>query len=154
MSPQRIPVPFTSPMETAQSFLDAICKGDLSGLESLMTEDFAWRLLPVSLGALRRNKRQFLLQTAALGSLFGSLKLGIHPSLEVVQTADSVAMHVVGEGHLATGAPYSSEYIMIFHCEGDRVRSMTEFVDSDNLRGVLGAGDGAGFMLIRAPYDE
>jgi ketosteroid isomerase-like protein len=62
---------------------------------------------------------------------------------------------LVEEGQLTTGADCPvNECIMIFRCDGGRVRSMTEFMDSENMRRVLDAGDGEGYKLIKQTYGE
>ena len=43
-------------------------------LEPLLADDFVWRIIPETLGALPRNKREYLLQLQDLGTLFASLK--------------------------------------------------------------------------------
>ncbi|KAJ7118903.1 hypothetical protein C8R44DRAFT_878436 [Mycena epipterygia] len=144
-----------TPLETARAFLAAILSGDADIMEPMMTEDFSWRLLPAALGIPARNKRDYILQSAQLGRIFASLKVGIDTSapLDIVQNGDAVVLHVLGEGELATGAAYESEYVMMFWCEGGRVCSMMEFADSEKLRGVLEADDGEGYNVVRQTFD-
>ncbi|KAJ7144914.1 hypothetical protein C8R43DRAFT_1013465 [Mycena crocata] len=141
-----------SPLATAQAFLDAITTGNIEGMAPLMTDGFTWRLLPAALCVPAKNKRQYLLQTARLRELIISLEVGA--PLDLVETTDAVVVHVQIGGVLATGAPYQNESVMIFHCEGGRIHRMMEFMDSEYMRGVLEAGDGVGFKLLRQTYDE
>ncbi|KAJ6546851.1 hypothetical protein B0H19DRAFT_1265840 [Mycena capillaripes] len=139
----------------ATSFVEpAITAGDLDGMAALMTDNFLWRFLPATLGVPAKNKRQYLLQSAELGRIFAFLKIEMGSPLDVVETGDAVVMHVMGNGQLATGAAYQNECIVIFRCEGGRVKSMTEFMDSENIRRVLEAGDGVGFKVVRQTYGE
>jgi hypothetical protein len=64
-----------SPTEIASAFVEAITAGDTDTMAALMTDDFVWRMLPATLGALARNKREYLLQTAELGRIFAWLKV-------------------------------------------------------------------------------
>ncbi|KAJ7889410.1 hypothetical protein B0H13DRAFT_2341531 [Mycena leptocephala] len=123
-------------------------------MAALMTDDFVWRMLPAMLRALARNKREYLLQTAKLGRIFAWFKISVRTPLDVVETEDAVVMHLVEEGQLATGADCLNECIMIFRCDGRGVRSMTEFMDSENMRRVLEAEDGEGYKLVKRTYGE
>ncbi|KAJ7895347.1 hypothetical protein B0H13DRAFT_2338945 [Mycena leptocephala] len=140
-----------SPTEIASAFVEAITAGDTDTMAALMTDDFVWRMLPVTLGALARNKREYLLQTAELGRIFAWFKISVRTPLDVVETEDAVVMHLVEEGQLATGADCLNECIMIFRCDSGGVRSMT---DSENMRRVLEAGDGEGYKLVKRTYGE
>ncbi|KAJ7814360.1 hypothetical protein B0H13DRAFT_2381816 [Mycena leptocephala] len=130
-----------SPTEIASAFVEAITAGDTDTMAALMTDDFVWRMLPATLGALARNKREYLLRTAELGRIFAWFKISVGTPLDVVETEDAAVMHLVEEGQLATDADCLNECIMIFRCDGGGVRSMTEFMDSENMRRVLEAGD-------------
>ncbi|KAJ6546852.1 hypothetical protein B0H19DRAFT_1265841 [Mycena capillaripes] len=146
--------PTPSNVEVATAFIEAITAGDIDGMAALMTEDFVWRLLPAALGVPAKNKREYLLQSKDLGCIFAYLNIGMRAPLDVVEAGDAVVMHVMCDGLLATGAEFQNECILIFRCEGGRVRRATEFMDSETIRRALEAGDGAGFKLVRKTYDE
>ncbi|KAJ7272949.1 hypothetical protein C8J57DRAFT_1316090 [Mycena rebaudengoi] len=133
-----------TPLETAQIFLARITAGDIAGMEAMMTDDFSWRFLPQSLGIPARTKPQYLTLTKSLNLIFTSLKL--HQPEDVVQTADAVVMHLMGEGETAKGAPFHGEYVT-FRCEGAKVRSMTEFSDSKYMDAIFETVDG--YKLLR-----
>jgi hypothetical protein len=67
--------PAKSPSEIATAFVDAITAGDVDSMAALTTDDFVWRMLPAALGALARNKREYLLQAAQLKRIFASVKV-------------------------------------------------------------------------------
>jgi ketosteroid isomerase-like protein len=59
------------------------------------------------------------------------------------------------EGQLASDAQrHPNECIMIFRCKDGRVRSMTEFMDSESARRVFEAGGGVVRKLVTQTYDE
>ncbi|KAJ7275650.1 hypothetical protein C8J57DRAFT_1311326 [Mycena rebaudengoi] len=137
-----------TPLETAQVYLARLSAGDVAGLETIMTEDFTWSFLPKSLGIPVRTKPQFVTQLKALGAIFASLKLRIVESEAVVQSADAVVMHLIGEGETAKGVPFHSEYVWTVRCEGAKVRSVTEFSDSKYMHALFEAVDG--YPLLRS----
>ncbi|KAJ7042075.1 hypothetical protein C8F04DRAFT_1252543 [Mycena alexandri] len=137
----------TSPLETTKAFVEATTSGDVENMAALMTDDFTWCMLPATLGFPVKNKQEYLLHSAELRRIFAWLKVNVNNPLDVVQAGDTVVLHVIGEGALANGTPYSDEYIIISRCEGGRVCSIKEFMDSEKIRSVLQAGDGVGAEL-------
>ncbi|KAF7353782.1 hypothetical protein MVEN_01063700 [Mycena venus] len=148
------PIPSESPIEIATAFVEAITAGDTVNMAALMADNYTWRLLPAALGVPAKNKRQYLLQSAKLGRIFATLKVHIRSPLDVVQSGDTVVIHATSEGQMATGAPFQNECIMILRCEGGKVYSMMEFMDSEVMRVTLDAGDGAGWKLLQETHDE
>ncbi|KAJ7494484.1 hypothetical protein B0H11DRAFT_937875 [Mycena galericulata] len=147
-----IPTQLEAPIDTARKFLTAIISGDGPGMVFLTTDDFTWRILPAALRVPVRNRREYLLQSAELGSLYESLKIDLDKPLDVVQNDNEVVLHLAGEGKLASGSVHQMEYIMIFRCKGGKVSSMMEFGDGEVLRAILEAGGGIGFELVRREY--
>ncbi|KAF7341260.1 hypothetical protein MVEN_01861700 [Mycena venus] len=139
-------------MLVMQAFIDAHTTRNMDRLSELMTDDFVWRLLPESLGVPAKNKRQFLLQIAELSRIFTSIKL--QTPIEVIQASDAIVVHIMGEGTLANGKPYLGEYVKIFRFKGGRVRSITDFTDSELMRSVFEAADGEGYKLLNQTYGE
>ncbi|KAJ6497110.1 hypothetical protein C8R47DRAFT_1212648 [Mycena vitilis] len=146
--------PPQSPVESATSYVEAIIAGNTEAMSAMMKDDFVWRLLPATLGVPKKNKRQYLLQSVDLGQIFVYLKVNMRSPLEVIEAGATVVVHVTSEGRLAAGTAYENECIMIFHCEDGKVRSMMEFMDSENMRRPLEADSDAGYKLLRRTYGE
>ncbi|KAJ7771466.1 hypothetical protein B0H16DRAFT_1714702 [Mycena metata] len=138
-SPASTPIEAT-PLETIQAFVEATASGDLESMAVFMADDFTSHVLPAALGFPVKNKQEYLLHAVELGRIFAWLKVvNVRNPLDVVQAGDTVVLHVVGEGALADGTPYSDEYVIISRCEGGRVCSIKEFMDSEKIRSVLQA---------------
>ncbi|KAK7035874.1 hypothetical protein R3P38DRAFT_2517348 [Favolaschia claudopus] len=143
-----------SPIDVGIALLDAITANDAKSMEVLMDDDFIWRLCPTALGVREKNKRQYLLQSAELSRIFASLEVHLRTPINIVQSEKAVAVQVLCEGELATGAPHHAECVMIFECRDGRVTRMTEFHDSEAIRKALDAGDGAGWKLLDKEWEE
>ncbi|KAJ7063658.1 hypothetical protein C8F01DRAFT_1133839 [Mycena amicta] len=144
--------PTFTPISLAQAYLNILQTGGPAELAPLLSEDFTWKIIPECLGALPRNKRDYLLQLADLGNLFKSITFS--KPLDAIEAADSVVLHVIGEGQLAaTHDSFVCDYIFVVRCTQDgKLRSVTEFLDTEVARKLWSAGDGAGFKLVQTVY--
>ncbi|KAF7294584.1 hypothetical protein MIND_00994900 [Mycena indigotica] len=136
-------------LSLGQHFLDILSTGGgPTALEPLLSESFTWKIFPESLGALPRNKDDYLLIIGNLSNLYKSLKAT--KVLDTVDAGDSAVLHLhIQLQHGTTDEVFGCEYIFIFRSSPDgKLASVTEFVDAEVTRKSWAAGDGVGFNLL------
>ncbi|THH20620.1 hypothetical protein EUX98_g8547 [Antrodiella citrinella] len=121
-------------LQVVLRWLDAlVTTHDVKALESTLTEDYTYQVLPRSLGRLARSKSEFLEYCDSFSMrVVRDFEATIH---EVIETPNNVVFHASSTAISATGYPYANEYIIIMHVnlqpDGEyKIRSTKEFVDS------------------------
>ncbi|TCD64011.1 hypothetical protein EIP91_004679 [Steccherinum ochraceum] len=135
-----------NPSPQLQAFLrwtDAMTvKRDPVALADSVTDDLAYQTLPASMGFPPRDKAGFLqFSSLTFMAMLEDFWSEIH---EVVETADTIAVHASGKATSITGAPYANEYTVIAHvakqANGEyKISAMKEFLDSKVLLEFMAA---------------
>ncbi|KAF9033916.1 hypothetical protein BDZ89DRAFT_1062693 [Hymenopellis radicata] len=123
------------------SYLFAASAHDWDTALGLFTDDFQLTLLPASAGHPAQTKSQFV------KTLEGSVKKWFAPGAlqhtvnEVYETKSegTIIAHVNSDGTSKLGTPWHNEYMLIVEVQGNKIRRITEFMDSGFMKGFVDA---------------
>lgn len=120
-------------------FTAAINSGDLVGAFMHATENITFRLV----GSHPELCREFrgmedILQNCWLRVFEHIDGNGVETKTNQIVTSDGIAfVHFSGEATGRSGMPYNNEYVHILRFDGDKICSITEFLDTDLLYKLL-----------------
>jgi ketosteroid isomerase-like protein len=121
-----------------QSIYAALADGDGRPLREAMAEDFSWTIAGHSAWSRRWNGREAVLKEllAPLMKRFATRYRG-HAEHFIAED-DTVVVQYRGEVRTTAGEAYDNHYCMVYRVTGGRLRSVTEYMDTDLACRVLG----------------
>ncbi|KAF9033928.1 hypothetical protein BDZ89DRAFT_1062704 [Hymenopellis radicata] len=123
------------------SYLTAVSALDLDTTLALFTDDFELTMKPASAGIPVQAKSQLLegLERTLINWFApGALKFTVHEVYET-KAENRIIAHVNSDGTSKLGTPWHNEYMFIVEVEGEKIRRITEFMDSGSLKGFIEA---------------
>ena len=122
-----------------RAFSEAVNSGDLEGAFKHATEDLTFRPIGTHPELGREFKgKQDILENCWL-KVFAHLDgNGVAITVNDIVTADGIAfVQSNGKGTGRSGMPYNNEYVHVIRFRGDKICSITEFLDTDLLNKLL-----------------
>ena len=123
--------------QLVEAFNQCIAEGNLDGAFELMTEDVTFRPIGTHPELGREFKgKQDILENCWL-KVFEHVDLS-HGTIQLttknIVTADGIAFRQSsGSGVGRSGMPYNNEYVHVYLFRGDKICSVTEYLDTDLL---------------------
>jgi len=122
-----------------KAFSSAINSGDLAGAFDHATEDMAFRVV----GSHPELCREFrgmndILQNCWLKVFEHFDESGVQTTVNQIVAGDGIAfVHFSSQATGRSGMPYKNEYVHMLQFEGDKISSITEFLNMDLLNQLL-----------------
>jgi ketosteroid isomerase-like protein len=121
-----------------RSIYAALADGDGRPFRDAMAEDFSWTIAGHSAWSRRWQGREAV-QRELLAPLFQRFATRYRSRAEhFVAEGDTVVVQCRGEVQTTAGEAYDNHYCMVFRIDGGRLRSVTEYMDTDLACRVLG----------------
>ena len=113
--------------------------GDSRLLVDSMAEDFRWTVT----GRTPWSKT-YEGKAAVLGELFAALQTRIEGRIKtipdrIMADGDQVVVEAHGDNRTREGVPYNNHYCFVFELADGRLKTVTEYFDSEMVTAVLGA---------------
>jgi ketosteroid isomerase-like protein len=126
-----------------QEAMEAMSQGRVGRLLALMADDVTWRWMGVG-----QWSRTFEGKQAVADTLFGGATDELGPSSRVDVThihadGDSVLVEHVGHNVLPDGRRYDNQYCWVLRFEGDLIREVREYMDTQLVAETFGADEGS-----------
>jgi len=122
-----------------QSIYAALADGDGRPFREAMAEDFSWTIAGHSAWSRSWNGREAV-QRDLLAPLFQRFATRYRNRAEhFVADGDTVVVQCRGEVQTTAGEAYDNHYCMVYRVADGRLRSVTEYMDTDLACRVLGA---------------
>lgn len=129
----------TTEKQVYKAFSAAISSGDLAGAFDHATEDMAFRVV----GSHPELCREFrgmndILQNCWLKVFEHFDERGVQTTVNQIVAGDGIAfVHFSSQATGRSGMPYKNEYVHMLQFEGDKISSITEFLNMDLLNQLL-----------------
>ncbi|KAF9028655.1 hypothetical protein BDZ89DRAFT_1065934 [Hymenopellis radicata] len=123
------------------SYLTAASALDWDTVLALFTDDFELTIKPASAGIPVQAKSQLLEtleQSVSKWFAPGALKFTVHEVYET-KSENRIIAHVNSDGTSKLGTPWHNEYMFIVEVEGEKIRRITEFMDSGFVKSFVEA---------------
>jgi len=123
--------------------MNAMSEGQVAPLLALMAEDVIWRWMGVG-----QWSRTFEGKRRVIDTLFGGAidELGPGSRVEVAHVhadGDSVVVEHAGRNALPDGRQYNNQYCWVLRFEGDLIREVREYMDTQLVTETFGADESA-----------
>jgi uncharacterized protein len=116
---------------------DAFVTGDTKKAFANMSDNVSW-VVPGTLpnvSGLKRGKDEILKFMSGVGQVFPEgLKAEIRKTF---CDGDTVIVELTNRGKVSNGKTYENEYCFIFELEGDKIRRIREYVDTQKAKDIL-----------------
>jgi len=116
---------------------NAFVKGDMKQAFANMSDNVSW-LVPgntPNVSGLKRGKDEILKFMSGIGQVFPEgLKAEIRTTF---CDGDTVIVELTNRGKVSNGKNYENEYCFIFELEGDKIRRIREYVDTQKAKEIL-----------------
>jgi ketosteroid isomerase-like protein len=121
-----------------QDIFAAMAQGNSRPLVEAMADDFCW-----TVSGNTKWSKTYAGKQAVLGELFGTLRSRIAGHIRTVgdrfiADGDYVAVEAHGENTTITGKPYKNRYCFVFRLSGNKLREVTEYMDTELVTTTLG----------------
>jgi uncharacterized protein len=136
----------SDPKDVVRRFFDTLGGGDFDAIGQFFTDDSVWQVNDVARGLpVQRGRKGIIddfLQPIREG-LFepGDPKVTIR---RLIAEGSWVVAETTGTGKLLNGNSYMNEYVFIIQVDGDKVRFLREYMDSDYAHSVSAGSGTAG----------
>ncbi|KAI0081028.1 hypothetical protein K474DRAFT_1704304 [Panus rudis PR-1116 ss-1] len=119
-------------VQAAVQWLTALAESDFATFDTLLTDDYVHTLIPRTLKAPDRSKKEYLDYLKIVLKAFTDFKFEVH---EVIESETGVAIHASSSAGTTTGHSYTNEYTMFFRLKKNadgkiQITGVKEFVDS------------------------
>lgn len=115
----------------------AFGKGDLKTAFGNMSDNVSW-VVPgttPNVSGLKRGKDEILKFMSGVGSIFPE---GLNSEIKkTFCDGDTVIIELTNRGKVSNGKSYENEYCFIFELEGDKIRRIREYVDTQKAKEIL-----------------
>jgi len=124
--------------QVVRDFFEAGNRGDVPRCMALLAENVHW----CNYGNTRFSgpfvgKQE--LGEKLMGPLFGSLKNGLHTTVDrLIAEGDVVVMQGSGRAETHDGTPYNNKYCMVMEIREGRIQSVVEYADTARVNDVFG----------------
>jgi ketosteroid isomerase-like protein len=124
----------SAPKEIVGRFLAAFSTGDVDHILGFLTDDVTWWVSGSVPGMSGNNSKQDLGRMLyAAKDLYTTRALRITP-LSMLAEGSYVAVEAEGYAELRSGGVYANRYHFLIHVEGERIRRVKEYSDTQHMR--------------------
>jgi ketosteroid isomerase-like protein len=115
----------------------AFGKGDMKTAFANMSDNVSW-VVPgttPNVSGLKRGKDEILKFMSGVGTIFPE---GLNAEIrKTFCDGDTVIVELTNRGKVSNGKIYENEYCFIFELEGDKIRRIREYVDTQKAKEIL-----------------
>lgn len=118
---------------------EAFRRGDVKAAFANMTDDVTWWIpgLIAPIAGMKRGKPEIVGFLRWAASTFPS---GFRSEVRgVFADGDTVILELVNRSTTAAGRPYENEYCFVFDLDGEKIRAVREYVDTQKAAAILDA---------------
>jgi len=137
----------SDPKDVVRRFFETLGTGDFAAIGEFFTDESAWQVNDVSRGLPVQRGRKGIIDDFLQPIREGLFEPG-DPKVEIrrlIGEGDWVVAETTGYGTLLNGNNYVNEYVFVIQVDGDTVRFLREYMDSDYAHSVsAGAGSAGG----------
>ena len=134
----------SDPKDVVRRFFAALGTGDFTAIGEFFTDDSVWMVNDVARGLPAQRGRKAIIDDFLQPIREGLFEPG-DPKVEIrsmIAEGNRVAVETTARGPLLNGNHYENEYVFIIEVDGDTVRHLREYMDSDYAHSIS-AGSGA-----------
>jgi hypothetical protein len=134
------------PKDVVRRFFDTLGTGDYAALGEFFTDESVWQVNDVARGLPAQRGRKGIIDDFLQPIREGLFEPG-DPKVEIrrlIGEADWVVAETTARGTLLNGNDYENEYVFVIQVDGDTVRFLREYMDSDYAHSVSAGAGGAG----------
>ena len=139
----------SDPKDVVRRFFQTLGTGDFTAIGEFFTDDSVWMVNDVARGLPAQRGRKAIIDDFLQPIREGLFEPG-DPKIEVrsmIAEGSRVAAETTARGTLRNGNHYENEYMFSIEVDGDKVRFLREYMDSDYAHstsaGAGTAGEGA-----------
>ena len=137
----------SDPKDVLRRFFATLSTGDFDAIGEFFGDDSVWMVNDVARGFPSERGRRAIIEDFLQPVREGLFEPG-DPKVEVLRMigeGDWVVAETTGSGTLLNGNNYVNEYVFVIQVDGDTVRFLREYMDSDYAHSVsAGAGSAGG----------
>jgi uncharacterized protein len=121
-----------------QTIFASLAQGDSRPFVNAMDDDFQWTVT----GATPWSKT-YAGKQVVLTELFGTLRSRIEGRIRTIPDrfiaeGDFVVVEAHGQNTTTKGQPYNNRYCFVFRFAGDKLKEVTEYLDTELVTATLG----------------
>jgi uncharacterized protein len=130
----------TTNKEVIQRTFAALAAGDSRPLLELLSEDVTWKVMGRTPWSRTYRGKESVIHDL-LRELGGRLSGRYRATADrIIAEGAYVVVQATGNAVTRTGAPYNNEYCFIYRFENGSIAEVTEYLDTELVTSVLGAG--------------
>jgi ketosteroid isomerase-like protein len=137
----------SDPKDVVRRFFATLGTGDFAAIGAFFTDDSVWQVNDVARGLPAQRGRKGIIDDFLQPIREGLFEPG-DPKISIrrlLAEGDWVVAETTAAGMLLNGHRYQNEYVFVIQVEGDTVRFLREYMDSDYAHSVsAGAGSAGG----------
>jgi uncharacterized protein len=134
------------PKDVVRRFFATLSTGDFTAIGEFFTDDSVWAVNDVGRGIPSQQGRKAIIDDFLQPIREGLFEPG-DPKVEIrrlIGEGDWVVAETTGRGKLRNGNDYANEYVFVLQVDGDKLRFLREYMDSDYAHAVSAGAGGAG----------
>lgn len=123
--------------ELVEQFLETFSRGDVDGVVDGLADDATWWVFGSVEGLSGTySKAEMAAMLPGFTTLYKTGALAIKPS-GMIAEGNKVAVEAEGYAELNDGRVYNSGYHFLFEVEGEKVKRVKEYLDTEHARSVF-----------------
>ena len=134
------------PKDVVRRFFATLGTGDFAAIGEFFTDDSVWQVNDVARGLPAQRGRKAIIDDFLQPVREGLFAPG-DPKVEIrrlIGEGDWVVAETTGRGELLNGNHYENQYVFVLQVDGDTIRYLREYMDSDYAHSVSAGAGGAG----------
>ena len=136
----------SDPKDVVRRFFEALGTGDFAKIGAFFTDDSVWMVNDVARGLPQQRGRKAIIDDFLQPIREGLFEPG-DPKVEIrsmLGEGSRVAVETTARGTLRNGNHYENQYVFIIEVDGESVKFLREYMDSDYAHSVSAGAGGAG----------
>jgi len=136
----------SDPKDVVRRFFATLSTGNYTAIGEFFTDDSVWQVNDVARGLPAQRGRKGIIDDFLQPVREGLFEPG-DPKVEIrrlIAEGDWVVAETAARGRLLNGNTYANEYVFIIQVDGDTVRYLREYMDSDYAHAISAGAAGAG----------
>jgi ketosteroid isomerase-like protein len=134
----------SDPKDVVRRFFATLGTGDFAAIGEFFTDDSVWQVNDVRRGLPSQRGRKAIIDDFLQPVREGLFEPG-DPKIEVRRLfaeGDWVTAETTGRGKLLNGNDYENQYVFVIQVDGDKVRFLREYMDSDYAHSISAGSRG------------
>ena len=136
----------SDPKDVVRRFFDTLSTGDFDAIGKFFTDDSVWQVNDVARGLPAQRGRKGIIDDFLQPIREGLFEPG-DPKVDIrrlIAEGPWVVAETTGTGMLRNGNRYVNQYVFVIQVDGDKVRYLREYMDSDYAHSISAGSGGAG----------